>query len=225
MQRIPEPHQLMDDPEQAAAYAGANFSEANGLFIRLLRQLQPGGLQGRGLDLGCGPAEIPIALLREYPALRMDAIDGAAAMLEQARARLAGQPELASRLHLRQLTLPSIELPEGHYHYVLSNSLLHHLEDPDDLWLTLRHCAANGARVLIMDLLRPRNRMAADSLVETYALNEPELLRQDFRNSLLAAYTLDEVREQLQRHALHELELSQVSDRHWAVRGSCHARR
>jgi trans-aconitate methyltransferase len=225
MQRIPEPRQLMDDPAQAAAYAGANFSEANQLFIRLLRQIHPGGLRGDGVDLGCGPADIPIALLREYPELRLDAVDGAPAMLEQARARLTRHPELAQRLRLRQLTLPDPDLPEARYRLVLSNSLLHHLEDPDDLWLSLRHCAADGARVLVMDLLRPRNRMAADSLVETYALNEPEVLREDFRNSLLAAYTLDEVREQLQRHALHELELSQVSDRHWAVRGSCHTRR
>ncbi len=61
MQRVPEPEEPMDDPVQAAAYAEADFSEANALFIRLLRQLVvPQGLRGRTLDLGCGPADMPI---------------------------------------------------------------------------------------------------------------------------------------------------------------------
>ena len=223
MERVPEPEQLMDEPEQAHAYAEADFSEANALFGRLLRDLAQGEVRGRGLDIGCGPADIPIALLREHPGLRLDALDGAEAMLDLARERLARLPELAGRLRLHCDTLPTSLLPGAHYDYILSNSLLHHLENPDDLWLTLRRCAADGARVLIMDLLRPASELAVDTLVETYALNEPELLRRDFRNSLFAAYTMDEVREQLQRHALQGLEVSQVSDRHWAVRGSYRA--
>jgi len=55
MQRVSEPEELMDDPAQAAAYAGADFSEANELFIHLLRQRVTQGLRGRALDLGCAP--------------------------------------------------------------------------------------------------------------------------------------------------------------------------
>jgi SAM-dependent methyltransferase len=219
MQRIPEPEQLMDEPEQARTYAEADFSEANELFAGLLRDLAGGEIRGRGLDIGCGPADIPIALLQEHPGLQLDALDGADAMLQLARDRLAQLPDLAARLHLLCDTLPSSKLPEARYDYILSNSLLHHLDDPDDLWLTVARCAADGARVLIMDLLRPASEMAVDALVETYALNEPELLRRDFRNSLYAAYTADEVHRQLQRNDLQHLEVTQVSDRHWAVSG------
>lgn len=219
MQRVPEPEELMDDPAQAAAYAGADFSEANELFIRLLRQLVPQGLRGRALDLGCGPADIPIALLREYPALRIDAIDGAPAMLEQARQRLALHPGVGERLHLSCQRIPSAELPAGGYDCVMSNSLLHHLREPGDLWLNIAHCAARGAAVLVMDLARPESPLALDALVETYALNEPEILRRDFRNSLCAAWTVDEVREQIAELGLRGLEVSMVSDRHWAARG------
>ena len=38
MERIPEPRDLMDDVEQARAYAYADFSEANGLFIDLIER-------------------------------------------------------------------------------------------------------------------------------------------------------------------------------------------
>lgn len=225
MQRIPEPEQLMNDPAQARAYAEADFSEANSQFMRLLKQLVPGALEGQALDLGCGPADIPIALLQENPALELDAVDGADAMLTLARDSLSRLPGLSDRLRLHCHTLPSVELAEAHYDFILSNSLLHHLDDPDDLWLTLHHCAADGAHILVMDLLRPASELVVDSLVESYALNEPELLRRDFRNSLYAAYTLEEVQQQLDRHGLHGLELACVSDRHWAVCGSYQAQR
>jgi len=220
MQRTPEPEELMDDAEQAAAYASANFSEANNLFIHLLHQLRPGNLQGRALDLGCGPGDIPLALLREHPGLEIDAVDGAEAMLQHARRPLRDNPDLAQRLQLQCELLPSANLPAARYDMLLSNSLLHHLADPNDLWLTLKHCARDNASVLVMDLARPASPLAVDTLVETYAMNEPEVLREDFRNSLHAAYTVEEVQAQLDSQGLAELEVSMVSDRHWAVRGS-----
>lgn len=219
MQRTPEPLELMDDAAQAAAYAAADFAEANSLFARLLQGLHPQPLHGRALDLGCGPADIPLALLRQHPQLRIDALDGAPAMLALAQQRLDADPQLAGRLQLHCEYLPCASLPASYYDAVLSNSLLHHLAAPDDLWLTLRHCARDGATVLVMDLARPASPLAVDSLVETYALNEAEVLREDFRNSLHAAYTPDEIRDQLKANGLQQLQVDMVSDRHWAVRG------
>ena len=45
------------------------------------------------------------------------------------------------------------------------------------------------------------------------------MLRRDFRNSLFAAYTVDEVEEQLQAAGLDNLAVQMVSDRHLAVFG------
>lgn len=224
MQRTPEPQELMDDRAQAQAYAAANFSEANNLFLHLLHQLQPQGLKGPMLDLGCGPADIPVALLRQHPDLQIDALDGALAMLDLAKQK-AAEAQIEHRLKLLCDLLPSATLPQGHYRSIISNSLLHHLSDPNDLWLTLKHCAATPAHVLIMDLARPASALAVDTLVETHAMNEAEVLREDFRNSLHAAYTVEEITAQLAANGLHEIEVSMVSDRHWAARGSYHPRR
>ena len=79
--------------------------------------------------------------------------------------------------------------------------------------------AEAGAHVVVMDLARPASETAVDSLVETYALNEPDVLRRDFRNSLFAAYTVDEVEQQLQAAGLDTLAVQMVSDRHLAVTG------
>lgn len=219
MRRTPEPEELMDDPAQARAYAEADFSEANNLFIELFSRLWPAGREGRMLDLGCGPADIPIALADAYRKIEIEAVDGAEAMLVLARAAVAAEAAVSDRITLHQRRLPTTDLPAGHYDALLSNSLLHHLQDPQDLWLTLAHCARPGARVLVMDLKRPDSELAADILVETHALDAPEVLRRDFHNSLLAAYTPDEVRGQLHQAGLDGLEVLEVSDRHLAVMG------
>jgi hypothetical protein len=70
-----------------------------------------------------------------------------------------------------------------------------------------------------MDLARPASDIGVDALVESYALDAPEVLRRDFRNSLYAAYTPAEVADQLAELGLGELEVGMVSDRHLAVRG------
>jgi SAM-dependent methyltransferase len=219
MQRIPEPDELMDDAEQALAYARADFSEANRLFVELLEDQGRGALDGRLLDLGCGPADIPRVLARRHLGLRIDAVDGAPAMLELARHNIDAEPGLAPRVQLLCEYLPCPHLPAHGYAVVASNSLLHHLADPGVMWQTVARCAAPGALVLVMDLARPASELAVDALVETYAIDEPEVLRRDFRNSLFAAYTVDEVEQQLAAAGLDTLHVGMVSDRHLAVSG------
>ena len=70
-----------------------------------------------------------------------------------------------------------------------------------------------------MDLLRPSSREDARALVEQYAAEEPEILRVDFFNSLLAAYRLDEVENQLGAAGFEHLHLEVVTDRHFIVWG------
>jgi SAM-dependent methyltransferase len=219
MHRIPEPAELMDDAEQALAYARADFSEANQLFTDLLERRCAGSLSGRLLDLGCGPADIPLALARRHPLLDIDAVDGAQSMLDLARDNLARDAEVRHRVHLLCEYLPCPHLAEHGYDVVASNSLLHHLADPAVMWQTVARCARPGGLVVVMDLARPASELAVDALVETYAIDAPEVLRRDFRNSLFAAYTPAEVEDQLQAAGLHSLKVATVSDRHLAVTG------
>ena len=70
-----------------------------------------------------------------------------------------------------------------------------------------------------MDLLRPDTEGEARRLVDTYSADAPEILREDFYNSLLAAYTPWEVSEQLLAAGLDRLKIVIPSDRHWIVHG------
>lgn len=217
MERIPEP-ELMDDPEQAEAYAGADFSEPHDAFVAHFRRLFRDFDSGRVLDLGCGPADVGIRFCRAYPAARLTGVDGAAAMLQRGlmAVRAAG---LADRLTLMQCYLPDERLAAVQFDAVISNSLLHHLDDPAVLWETVRQTAKPGAPVLVMDLLRPDSFVDAGQLTARYAADAPPLLQRDFHNSLLAAYRPDEVREQLHAAGLLGFRAEPVSDRHLLVWG------
>lgn len=217
MQRVVEP-ELMDGTEQAEAYARADFSEPNAAFCdHLAELLSPPPKRARVLDLGTGPADIPIRLARRFDSWAFEAVDGSAAMLAHASnaVRAAG---LDGRIRLIHAVLPSTELGKG-FDVILSNSLLHHLHDPTVLWRSVTSAARPGAVVLVMDLRRPDSTDAARALVDLHAAREPEVLRRDFHNSLLAAYTPVEVERQLVDHGLN-LEVRATSDRHLIVRGT-----
>ena len=218
MERIPEPD-LMDDSEQAEAYAGADFSEPHDAFVAHFRRLFREFAAGRVLDLGCGPADVGIRFCKAYPDVIMTGVDGAAAMLQRgySAVREAG---LAERLQLVQSYLPDASLAVLQFDAVISNSLLHHLDDPAVLWETVRQTAKPGAPVLVMDLMRPASFAEAGQLAGRYAADTPPLLQRDFHNSLLAAYRPEEVRAQLHAANLFGFRVEAVSDRHLLIWGN-----
>ena len=102
MKRIPEP-ELMDDTEQARAYAHADFSEPHQAFVEHFHRCLPDHEPKHVLDLGCGPADISIRFARAYPACTIIGIDGARAMLHFGRTAVEAAG-LSSRIR-----------PQGYY--------------------------------------------------------------------------------------------------------------
>jgi len=70
-----------------------------------------------------------------------------------------------------------------------------------------------------MDLVRPPTRRAAAEIVERIAASESRILQRDFYNSLLAAFTIEEVRAQLDEAGLAHWSCETASERHWRVAG------
>lgn len=220
MERIPEP-ELMDEWEQSHAYANADFSAPHDRFVELFVERFPDLLTQsiRVLDIGCGPADVTIRFARVVTHATVTGIDGAEAMLQLGRDALR-RHSLTARVVLQRIFLPHDELPPGPFDAVISNAFLHHLGDPQVLWNAVRASAITGSAVFVVDLFRPDTLADARRIVDENATSEPEILQRDFFNSLCAAFSVDEVHEQLKRAGLEELQISTVSDRHFAVWGT-----
>jgi cyclopropane fatty-acyl-phospholipid synthase-like methyltransferase len=208
----------MDDPEQAAAYAAADFSEENQGFVERFEEYFPGFSSGDVLDAGCGPADIPIRFSRRYSSCHLTAVDASPAMIRLAH-QAVSDAGLEDRITVRCERFEAI--PGANvFDAVLSNSLLHHLSNPLQFWHKLRQLVKPGAPVMVMDLLRPDSPEAAQAIVDRYAAGAPAILRRDFFNSLMAAFTEDEVTTQLARMNLTRLLIDVIDDRHWVVGGT-----
>ena len=217
MQRQPEP-EYMDIADEAAAYAAADFSEVNEAFATRLIELAGSRPRARVLDLGTGPADIPVRLVQRRPDWHITAVDASPAMLDIA-AQAVANSGLGGRIDLVLGDAKSLDLPAGRFDVVFSNAALHHINDVDALWAEVRRLAADGAAIFLRDLARPTDEQEAQRIVGQYASQEPPLLQEEFYRSLLAAYTVEEVRRQLQRAGFTDLHVARPTDRHLDVFG------
>ena len=215
MERVLE-SELMDDELQSIAYARADFSASNQFFVDGFINDFPQRLR-TAVDIGCGPGDVMIRLARALPDLHITAIDASAPMI--ALARGAVMTEGASdRIELVQGYVPGVALQAHSFDAVLSKDLLHHVPDPSVLWKEVARLGRPGAVVYVMDLVRPPTREEAHRIVDRVAAREDPILREDFYNSLCAAFTVDELREQVAAAGL-DLEVRQAGDRHAIISG------
>jgi len=218
MDRVVEP-ELMNEPEQVLAYSNADFAEAHQSiidnFAQIFPEIEP---LHNVLDLGCGSGDVTVRFAKQYADCHIDAIDAADEMLKQAEV-LISQHDLSERITLYMQRLPNCTIENNPYQAIISNSLLHHLHEPQNLWSTIKQYASVNTAIYVCDLYRPETEQDAQALVDQYANKEPEVLRNDFYNSLLAAFTPNEVRTQICDAGLDSLNIDKVSDRHMLIYG------
>ena len=218
MKRVLEP-ELMGDMEQAEAYANADFEKPHSRVIELLdAEFQHPKINGRILDLGCGPGDITFRIAYRFPEAAITAVDGSVAMIKLANQRK--ERERGNKIEFIQGLIPEVKIPRVTYDLIISTSFLHHLSDPSILWQTLAECASPGTMIFVYDLYRPYSKEEAMRLVNLYSGNEPAVLKKDFYHSLLAAFEPKEIDQQLIVASLPELTLKVVSDRHLIIFGT-----
>ena len=216
MERRPEP-ELMDDEQQSMAYAQADFSTSNQLYVDSLVRDFPTYLRAV-VDIGCGPADVVIRLAKATPHVRITALDGSGPMIALGRsaARTAGVDDRLTLLHTR---IPGPPPASQSFDAVLSKDLLHHLPDPGVLWKEVKRLGRPGAAVYVMDLVRPDSEETAHAMVKEGAGSEHPILQHDFYQSLLAAFTMDEVRAQVTAAGL-DLTVAPIGVRHMLIKGT-----
>ena len=209
--------EIMDGQEQVRAYAQANFSKENAWFVNQFLGTFPEFREGLVLDLGCGPADISIRLARSCPGFNIVGVDASAPMLTLAQEAIH-EANYSERIRVVCERIQDVVLEER-ADAIISNSLVHHVPNPFQFWHAIKQLAKPGAPVLVMDLRRPESTEEAQALVDHHASGESEQLRLDFYNSLLAAFSEDEVAAHLAEMNFSRLLIDVPDDRHWIVAG------
>ena len=221
MQRRLEP-ELMNGDAQVQAYADADFSSGDQATIEAIQRLlftsSPLPPDPLVVDLGCGPGNITLRLAHLFPKARIIGIDGAESMLALARERAQQQDvDISFLCQTLQEVLRGPLL--GQADLIVSNSLLHHLHQPDLLWTVTQALAATGCRTLHRDLRRPSTDAEVQQLLRKHLPSAPAVLQHDFAASLAAAFEPQEVTAELHRLGLEQLKVSAEDDRYLVVSG------
>jgi ubiquinone/menaquinone biosynthesis C-methylase UbiE len=212
MDRVPEP-EVMDTPEEATAYDAMDHEQVNAAFVDRLLAL---GARGRMLDIGCGPGQIPLLVAERLSDCTVVALDLAPAMLAIARRKLDASPH-RDRVELVLGDAKSLELPDGSFDAVFSNTILHHMTDPRPFLREAARVLRPGGVLLVRDLYRPASEEEVDRLVSAHAATAGPVGQALLRASLRAALTPAELRAMADDCGLAAAELVIDSDRHMSL--------
>src|SRR5262245_47732630 len=209
--RVLEP-EVMDSAEEARDYDSMDHTQVNRVFVADFLALWRGG--GPVLDVGTGTAQIPIELCRQAPSAEVVGIDLAEPMLRVGLVNVQ-RAELAGRVRLQRCDAKHIPFAAGSFAAVISNSIVHHIPEPEQVLSEMVRVLAPGGVLFVRDLLRPEDDDAVRPLVHTYAGEADAHQRQMFEDSLRAALARDEVRVLVAGLGFDRDTVRQTTDRHW----------
>jgi len=212
--RILEP-EVMDTEEDAIEYNSIPNNDVNTVFVEEVLNLSP--INAITLvDLGSGPAHIPILFALKRPQLIITAVELAENMIAMAQQNIKNA-NVADRIIIKKQDIKHTMLKQKSFDIVISNSCIHHIHNPIELFVEAKRLVSKGGVIYFKDLLRPKSLPELEYLVSKYAHDVNDYQRTLFRNSLHAALTLDEVKKYVETAKLLNAEIKQTSDRHWTL--------
>lgn len=214
MHRILEP-EVMDTWEEAIEYDSMDFTQINRAFAESVIELAPPA-PATILDAGTGTARIPIFIAQMRPNWQLTCIDLSENMLKIGAENIK-KAGLQSQINLQLVDAKKTPYPDAHFDLVISNSIVHHLSDPLPFFSEIKRLLKPSGGLFIRDLLRPPSTEIVDYLVKQYVGDCNQHQKQLFRDSLHAAFTLEEVQQMIEKAGLENIKIYQSSDRHWTA--------
>lgn len=180
MDRIVEP-EIMSDPDQVQSYYDTDREQYKYLFkigyVSTKKQV-PNSM----IDLGCGPGDLTLDMAKLHPTTKVVGVDSSKEMLSLAKTQ--------DNVEFKNMSITDVT---EQYDRVISSMTLHHFHNPMDFWNSIKRISPKD--VYIVDLLRPKSEEDVQELVAAKECSD--LFKIDFENSLRAAFTIDEIKEQL----------------------------
>lgn len=199
--RVPEP-EVMNDSGEVEAYssaaAQAHLDRIDDTFVvHALRLLAPRD-RGQALDIGTGPGQIVLKLARRLPLWNFTGVDRSSGMIAQARASLAtAGSSLKGRVDFQVADGNRLNFPDASFDFVMCNSVLHHLAEPQNLFAEIARLAKPNGAILLRDLRRP-SRLKFPLHIRWHGRKYSGEMLRLYRASVRAAYTVPELQHLLE---------------------------
>jgi ubiquinone/menaquinone biosynthesis C-methylase UbiE len=224
LSRVLEP-EVMDSEQDAREYDSMDHAAVNAVFVAdLLAALADWSLQrpvqsGEAprleiLDLGVGTAQIPIALCHAVPGIRVVAVDAAESMLAIGRENVVAAG-LSDRIELVLADAKRLPFPDGSFRMVASNSIVHHIAEPEGVLAEAVRVAEPGGLQFHRDLCRPADEDELARIVRTYAGDATPYQSKLYSDSLRSALSLEEIASLVEELEFSRASVQMTSDRHW----------
>jgi ubiquinone/menaquinone biosynthesis C-methylase UbiE len=152
-----------------------------------------GRAAGKILDIGVGPAIVPIKIAECCPSFRIVGVDISERMLERGLENVR-QQQKEEHVELVLGDGTKLDFPDDHFDIVYSNHTLHHVADPEQLLAEADRVVKPDGGILIRDVRRPPTDEIVESYVERFGSEYDDEQKQLYRQSLKAGLTLRELR-------------------------------
>lgn len=212
LERVLEP-EIMDTDEDAREYEGIDNSAVNLIFVEELAK-QCGLNDKTIVDLGSGPADIPIEIASRFSNAKLVAVEMGSKMLELARSH-AQRSGLDKQVTILADDAKKTSLPDQSVDVIISNSVVHHIADPLQIFREIYRIGKKGAFVFLKDLRRPDTNEELQQLVSRYAQNDTPYARALFFHSLHAALRPNEIQIFAEQAGFDNFSVTDIGDRHW----------
>lgn len=202
----------MSKQEQCSAFDTAPRKILRDIFLKYIKKSII--IESNVIDLGCGPADYIIELCKENPDIKITGVDGSAEMIAIAQQAVYSS-NLIDQIFLKNSMFENIN---EKYDTVISTNTLHHSSDPNEFWKIIKKIS--NKNLFVLDLLRPDTEKEVEKIIELHAANTNLYYQKDFRNSLKAAFTLQEIKKQLIENNLGHLTVETLDNKIVIIYGS-----
>ncbi len=204
--RVPE-LEAMDDSCEVEAYASAAsqsfLDKIDDTFVEHALRLVSGRQRGRALDIGTGPGQIVLKLAYRLSLWKFVGVDRSPVMIERARTNLdSAINDLAGRVEFQLADGNHLEFPDASFDFVMCNSVLHHLAEPQNLLSEMARLVKPTGAILLRDLWRP-SRFRYPLHVRWHGRKYSGAMYKLYCDSVRAAYTPQELQRLLNSSALY----------------------
>jgi ubiquinone/menaquinone biosynthesis C-methylase UbiE len=182
--------EVMNDSASVDAYTQATLS--GGIGACILNKLEQNNSSLSIADIGCGNCGYYEQLVSNFPNASFTGYEASSLMLQKAAIATRNK-----KVKLVNSFIPDLSLPTQSYDLVISSLFLHQLADPTSCWNTIKQLGKIGSKFAVLDLLRVEDSDACWDIVNGTVADASDVFKTDFYNTLRAAFTVEEIQQQL----------------------------